>query len=138
MTSTPNAKAATTARVAGFVALFAASAALLVLSAAVAHAALSAPSAQAHAAGMHRPGAAPHVRHQHSGLRADGGRHGRPAHQLRVHRADCRSTEHRPTHRSFRTYLAALRRTHKAVAGQRVQGVHHAHAHRPQDLGWVL
>ena len=47
MTSTPNAKTATAARVAGFLALFAAGAALLVLFAAAAHAALGASSAQA-------------------------------------------------------------------------------------------
>jgi hypothetical protein len=135
MTSTPHAKAGTPARVAGFLALLAGGAVLLVLFAAAACAALSASSPQAHAAGMHRPGAAPHVRHQQSGLRTDAGR---PGHQLRTQRADCRSADQRPAHRASRTHLAALRRTHKAAASQRVQGVHHAHTQSPQDPGWVL
>jgi hypothetical protein len=58
-------------------ALLAAGAALSVLFAAAAHAALGASSHNAqHAVGMHRPGAAPHLRQQRSGLRKDGGRHG--------------------------------------------------------------
>jgi hypothetical protein len=84
MTSTPSTKTATAARVTGFLALLAAGAALLVLFAAAARAALGNSSHHAeHAVGMHRPGAAPHLRQQHSGLRKDGGRHGRPDHQLR-------------------------------------------------------
>ena len=104
MTSTFSAKAAVAARVAGFLALLAAGAALLVLFAAAAHAALGTSSSNAkHAVGMHRPGAAPHLRHQHSGLRKDGGRHGRPDHQLRAHRAaDGRSGQMRPAHSSSR------------------------------------
>lgn len=98
MTSTFSPKAAVAARVAGFLALLAAGAALLVLFAAAAHAALGTSSSNAkHAVVMHRaPGAAPHLRHQHSGLRRDGGRHGRPDHQLRHRAADYRSGQQRP------------------------------------------
>jgi hypothetical protein len=49
---------------------------------------------------MHRHGAAPRLRQQHSGLRKDGGRQGRPDHQLRAHRAaDGRSGQMRPAQR---------------------------------------
>ncbi len=89
MTSTFSPKAAAAARVAGLLALLAAGAALLVLFAAAAHAALGTSSADAkHDVVMHRaPGAAPHLRQQHSGLHRDGSRHGRPDHQLRAHRS---------------------------------------------------
>jgi len=124
MTSTPSAKTATAARVTGFLALLAAGAALLVLFAAAAHAALGNSSHNAeHAFGMHRPGAAPHLRQQHSGLRKDGGRHGRPDHQLRTHRAaDGRSGQMRPAHSSSRTELATLRGNDETAGTARVHG----------------
>jgi hypothetical protein len=110
---------------------------LLVLFAAAANA-LSASSPEAHhGTGMHRAGAVPHVRHQHSGLRNDGGRHGRPDHQFRAPRGtDSRSGQQRPAHNSSWAYLASLRWNHKTV--QRVQGVHHAHAQGHAQLGWLL
>jgi hypothetical protein len=137
MTST-NARTATSVRVAGLLALLAGVAALLLLCAAAAHAALSDSSPKSdHVVGMHRAGVAPHVRHQHSGLRKDAGRQGRPAHELHAQGAkDCRSGQQRPAHSSSQTYLAAMRWTHKTV--QRVQGVHHAHAQGHADLGWLL
>lgn len=122
MTSTFSPKAAAAARVGGFLVLLAAVAALLVLFAAAAHAALriSSPNAN-HAVVMHRaPGAARHLRHQHLGLRRDGGRHGRPRHQLRDHRAaDVRSGQKRPAHSSSRTDLASLRWNHNTVGATR-------------------
>ena len=138
MTSTPNAQTATSVRVAGLLALLAGVAALVVLCAAAAHAALSDSSPTTdHVVGMHRAGAAPHIRHQHSGLRKDDGRQGRPTHELRAQGAtECRSGQQRPAHTSSRTYLAAMRWTHKTA--QRVQGVHHAHAEGHADLGWLL
>jgi hypothetical protein len=138
MTSTPNAQTATAVRVAGLLALLAGVAALLVLCAAAAHAALSASAPEAdHVVGMHRAGAAPHLRHQLSGLRKDSSKHGRPDHQVHAHEtADCRSAQQRPAHSGSRTYLASLRWNHKAV--QRVQGVHHAHAQSHAAPGWLL
>jgi hypothetical protein len=140
MTSTPSAKTATAARVAGFLALLAAGAALLVLFAAAAHAALGTSSHNAqHAVGMHRPGAAPHLRQQHSGPRKDGGRHGRPDHQLRAHRAaDGRSGEMRPAHSSSRTELATLRGNHKTAGTARVQGARYTHVRSNPELVWQL
>ena len=133
----PNAKRASAASIAGFLALLAGVAALLVLFAAAAHAAFASAPETDHVIGMHRAGVAPHIRHQHSGLRNDGGRHGQPIHQLRTHRAtDCRSGQQRPSHSSARTYLASMRWTHKTV--QRVEGVHHAHAQGQAQLGWLL
>ena len=130
MTSTPSAKTATAARVAGFLALFAAAA----------HAALGTSSHNAqHAVGMHRPGAAPHLRQQHSGLRKDGGRHGRPDHQLRAHRAaDGRSGEMRPAHSSSRTELATLRGNHKTAGTARVQGARYTHVRSNPEFVWQL
>jgi hypothetical protein len=140
MTSTPNAKAirATNVRVVGFLALLAGVAALLVLLAAAAHGAFTTSSPKAgQVVGMHRAGAAPHIRHQGGALRKDDGRQGRPAHDLRAQgAADCRSGQQRRAHASSRTHLAAMRWTHKTV--QRVQGAHHAHAQGPADLGWLL
>ena len=163
MTSTFSPKAAVAARVAGFLALLAASAALLVLFAAAAHAALGTSSSSAkHAVVMHRaPGAAPHLRHQHSGLRRDGGRHGRPDHQLRAHRAaDYRSGQQCPAHSSSRTELAALRWNHKTAGAARavrhvvrehaecrragtgsaqgVQGARHTHVRSHPELVWQI
>ena len=122
MTSTPSAKTATAARVAGFLALLAAGVALLVLCAAAAHAALGNSSHNAeHAVGMHRPGAAPHLRQQHSGLHKDGGRHGRPDHRSRAHQAaDGRSGQMRPAHGGSRTELATPRGNHKTAGTARV------------------
>jgi hypothetical protein len=141
MTSTPNAKTATAARVAGFLALFAAGAALLVLFAAAAHAALGTSAHNAeHAVGIHRPGAAPHLRQQHSGLHKDGGRHGRPDHRSRVHQAaaDGRSGQLRPAHSSPRTELATLRWNHKCAGTARVQGARHGHVRSNPDRVWML
>ncbi|MGO9156930.1 hypothetical protein [Mycobacterium sp.] len=163
MTSTFSPKAAVAARVAGFLALLAAGAALLVLFAAAAHAALgtSSPNAK-HAVVLHRaPGAAPHLRHQHSGLRRDGGRHGRPDHQLRARRAaDCRSGQQRPAHSNSRTELASLRFNHKTAGAApavrhlvrqhaecrragtgsalRVQGARYTHVRSNPELVWQL
>lgn len=136
MTSTPNAKTATAARVAGFLALFAAGTALLVLFAAAAHAALGASSHNAeHPVAMHRPGAAPHLRHQYSGLHKDGGRHSRPDHQVHAHQvAAFRSHEARPAHSGPRAQLVWLRSDHKAALPARAQGARHAHS----ELGWLL
>jgi hypothetical protein len=137
MTSTPNAKTATAARVAGFLALFAAGTALLVLFAAAAHAALGASSRNAeHAVAMHRPGAAPHLRHQHSGLHKDGGRHSRPDHQVHAHQVVVfRSHEVRPAHSGLRAQLVSLRSDHKtALPAHAHGGARHAHS----ELGWLL
>jgi hypothetical protein len=136
MTSTPHAKTATAARVAGFLALLAAGAALLVLFAAAAHAALGASSHTAeHAAAMHRPGAAPHLRQQHSGLRNEG----RPGHQARAHRAtDARSSQIRPARSSARVQLATLRHGHKCAGTARVQAARHGQVRAVSDLFWML
>jgi hypothetical protein len=139
MTSIPSAKTATAARVAGFLALLAAGAALLVLFAAAAHALGNSSHNAEHTVGMHRPGAAPHLRQQHSGLRKDGGRHGRPDHQLRAHRAaDGRSGEMRPAHSSSLTGLATLRGNHKTAGTARVQGARYTHVRSNPELVWQL
>ncbi len=139
MTSTPNARTASAARVAGFLALLAAGAALLVLFAAAAHAALSAaPQTAEHAAGMHRPGAAPHLRQQRSGLHKGAARHGRPGHQASAHAAaDFRSTEMRPAH-APQTQLAAVRWNHKCAGAARVRAARHGHAQSNPDHVWWL
>ena len=124
MTSTPNAKAATAVRVAGFLALLTAGAALLVLFAAAAHAALGTSSPKAeHAVNMHRPGAAPHLRHQHSGLRKDAAR---PGHQVRAHlTASGRSGQMRPAHSGSHAELVSLKSNHKTAAV--VRAARHGH-----------
>ncbi|BBZ37527.1 hypothetical protein [Mycobacterium conspicuum] len=137
MPRTANAKTAFMTRVVGFLAVVAGllvAAALLVLFAAAAHAALASSPGTDRAVGMHRPGAAPHVRHAHSGLRKDGGRHRRPAHQSRQ-ASGCRPCQHRPPHGSARTYLASMGWTHKTV--HRVQGGHH-HAQGHAQPGWLV
>jgi hypothetical protein len=139
MTSTPNAKTATAARVAGFLALLAAGAALLVLFAAAAHALGTSSHNAEHAVKMHRPDTAPHLRQQHSGLRKDGGRQGRPDHQLRAHRAaDGRTGEMRPAHRGSRTELATLRGNHKTAGTACVQGARYTHVRSNPALAWQL
>jgi hypothetical protein len=139
MTSTPNAKAATAARVAGFLALLAAGAALLVLFAAAAHALGSSSPKPEHAVGMHRPGAAPHSRHQYSGLRKDGTRGGRPDHHSRAHRAaDGRSGQTRPAHGNSRTELATARSNHKTAGAVRVQGARHTDVQGNPERVWQL
>ena len=139
MTSILSAKTGTAARVAGFLALLAAGAALLVLFAAAAHALGNSSHNAERTVGMHRPGAAPHLRQQHSGLRKGGGRHGGPDHELPAHRAaDGRSGEMRPAHSSSRTELATLRGNHKTAGTARVQGARYTHVRSNPELVWQL
>jgi hypothetical protein len=135
MTSTPDEKTATAARVAGFLALFAAGAALLVLFAAAAHAALATSSYNAeHTVAMHRPGAAPHLRHPHSGLHKDGGRDCRPGHQVHAHQVAAFRSHERPAHGGPGAQLVSLRSDHKTARPARAQGARHARS----QLGWLL
>ena len=133
MTSTPSAKTATAARVAGFLALLAAGTALLVLFAAAAHAApvipRTTPSTPSGCTARRRAPPAPATLWP-----AQGRWPPRPARSpVHAHQAADPLPEARPAHSGSRAELAGCGRNHKAALPARAQGARYAHSRSNPD-----